>query len=466
MSAKSIAVVLRYRDPRRAATWLCEAFGFTIDRIAEAAPGTIDYIGLSYGPSTVLVCPEDHASGDRAPQSERQTCYLTVADIAAHYETAKAEGALLERKLERAEDGSELYVCRDPEGHLWSIGTHAFTPRQLASGPPPARPRGASLGLLAFTAIVAAALTAGAVLILSDTGATPGQSVDIAANGSDSDLTTGSLGDAPLTMIAAREQEIGELRDDLASLQREHVSQAAAMQRAKDELADAKAARTALQSELAAAQSEVARLEAEAAAARKAAADAGANLASLTEAQQDTLDAGAEAQASATRAADQLDEERRARQKAEAELAKAKSSHAEAVAAREAAFADRDAAAARLQALESAKKEAAASLARTREALAEANADLEAAEARHREAMAAKDKVIASLNAQLSAKAPAGASPPAKPKPKVAAARIPAPTVRKARKPAIESKPAPPAGDDAIDPAVLRRCGQEYYERC
>jgi uncharacterized glyoxalase superfamily protein PhnB len=466
MSAKTIAIVLRYRDPRRAAAWLCEAFGFTLDRIAEAEPGTLDYICLSYGPSTVLICPEDHTSAERGPASERQTCYLTVENIAAHYETAKAEGALLERKLERAEDGSELYVCRDPEGCLWSIGTHAFSTPPAAPAPPAARTRGIGLGLAAFATLAASALTAGAVLILSGPAAAPPQSYDVAVTESDGELTTGSLGDVPLSTIAAREREIGELRDDLASLQREHVGQAATIQRAKAELAAAIAERTVLQSDLAAAQSELARLRTEADAARDAAAEADARLASLAESQQGEANASDLAEARAARAAEALEQERQARKKAEADLAVASTARAEAEAAREAALADREAAAARLAAIEDAKKETAESLTRTREALVQANADFKSAENRHLEAIAAKDKIIASLNAQLSAKATIGASTPAKPKPKGAATRAPPPAARKAQKPAAQSKPAPLAEEDTIDPAALRRCGQDYYERC
>ncbi|MFO1173525.1 MAG: VOC family protein [Hyphomicrobiaceae bacterium] len=471
MNGRTIAVVLRYRDPKRAADWLCEALGFTLESTEEASPGVIDFIRLTYGPSTVLVCPQGDSATERAGPSETQTCYLTVENIAAHYETAKAEGALLERKLDKASDGSELYVCRDPEGHLWSIGTHDFGPPGGSVSPSPiaARTRGLGLGMLAFTAVVASALTAGAVLIVSAPATAPPNDavvVATAATGSDS----ADPAEATPSRLIAKDREIGDLRDDLASLQREHVGQAATLQRIKSELDAAKAAQKTLEADRAKAQQEVERLAAEADGARKSAQQAEARLADLEKQREAELVTASTTKAQDASALDSklaalktaLQSEAGARQKAEAELAAIATARSEAEAARDAALADRTAAATRLADIEKAKKDAVDTLASTRTALAKANAELASLEQSHRAELAEKDKRIAALE---TAKAPssAKATPPAKVK---AATRAAGPPHRKVHKAQAQAATKVTDPDETLDPTIVRRCGRFYYTHC
>lgn len=471
MNGKTIAVVLRYRDPKRAADWLCEALGFEVLSTEEASPGVIDFIRLSYGPSTVLVCPQGDSATERAGPSEAQTCYLTVENISAHYETAKAEGALLERKLEKASDGSELYVCRDPEGHLWSIGTHDFGAPGLSTSTAAisTRPRGLGLGMLAFTAVVASALTAGAVLILSAPASVPPDN-RVVVSAAETETDAGGTEEATPSRLAAKDREIGNLRDDLASLQREHVGQAATLQRIKTELDAAKAAQKTLEADRATAQQEIERLEAEAETARKSADAAEARLVSLEKERDSDLVTASTTKAQDASALDSrvaalesaLETESSARKKAEAELGTIASARSEAEAARDAALADRTAATTRLADIEKAKKEAVETLATTREALAKANAELASLEQRHRAAIAEKDKRIAALETVK-------AAPTAKPAPtaKVKPARTAGPPRKVQSKPrtqAAASEVADP--EETLDSTIVRRCGRYYYSHC
>ena len=50
--------------------------------------------------------------------------YMIVADCAAHYARAKAEGAEIVDELSTKDYGGSGYSCRDPEGHLWSFGDY------------------------------------------------------------------------------------------------------------------------------------------------------------------------------------------------------------------------------------------------------------------------------------------------------------------------------------------------------
>jgi uncharacterized glyoxalase superfamily protein PhnB len=50
--------------------------------------------------------------------------YLIVSDADAVYATAKAAGAAIVLDIRDMDYGGRAFTCRDPEGHLWSIGTY------------------------------------------------------------------------------------------------------------------------------------------------------------------------------------------------------------------------------------------------------------------------------------------------------------------------------------------------------
>jgi uncharacterized glyoxalase superfamily protein PhnB len=53
-----------------------------------------------------------------------QSAYVVIADIEAHYERAKAAGAVIVSDLEKQDYGGAAYSARDPEGHLWNFGSY------------------------------------------------------------------------------------------------------------------------------------------------------------------------------------------------------------------------------------------------------------------------------------------------------------------------------------------------------
>ena len=133
MCVPTITPVLRYRDVQASAKWLCQAFGF--QRLADehAAEGVADHISLRFGDDLLLLCPyEGSAFDDLLVQPGQiggqgtQSCYLTVADVETHYANAQMNGAVTVLPPERDNDGNVFYICRDPEGHLWSFGTRPY----------------------------------------------------------------------------------------------------------------------------------------------------------------------------------------------------------------------------------------------------------------------------------------------------------------------------------------------------
>lgn len=164
-----IVPTLRYRDVEGAQAWLCAAFGFVPHTLVRNAEGRVASAQLVYGAGMIILAPVGDSEFDelmRQPDeiggAETQSCYFVVADGDAHYATAKAAGADIILDLQNFEHGGRGYLCRDPEGHLWSFGT--FDPW---AGDDRAAPSARSMASLfagsAPRALVAAA--AGALLV-------------------------------------------------------------------------------------------------------------------------------------------------------------------------------------------------------------------------------------------------------------------------------------------------------------
>jgi uncharacterized glyoxalase superfamily protein PhnB len=153
---------LRYRRVPAAVDWLCAAFGFEKDRVVTGDDGDILYANLTFGGHMIMVLPvggSDLAQFFRQPYEvggvETQTCYVVVDDADAHYRTAKAAGASIVIDIDDDDHGGRGYACRDPEGHIWSFGTH--DPWQPRTAAPATRlaPGVVMAGLLVGAAVVA-----------------------------------------------------------------------------------------------------------------------------------------------------------------------------------------------------------------------------------------------------------------------------------------------------------------------
>lgn len=61
---------------------------------------------------------------DEIGQRSTQTTCLIVDDADAVYATAKSAKAEIVMDIADMSYGGRAFSCRDPEGHLWSIGTY------------------------------------------------------------------------------------------------------------------------------------------------------------------------------------------------------------------------------------------------------------------------------------------------------------------------------------------------------
>jgi uncharacterized glyoxalase superfamily protein PhnB len=122
---------LRYRDAPAAIEWLCGTFGFTPQLVVPGEDGRIAHAQLSYGNGMIMLASVfDTAFGrllkqpDETGKAVTQSAYLAVNDADLVYGRALEAGAQIVLDIKDEDYGGRGFTCRDPEGHVWSIGTY------------------------------------------------------------------------------------------------------------------------------------------------------------------------------------------------------------------------------------------------------------------------------------------------------------------------------------------------------
>ena len=116
---------LFYQDPKAALTWLEKAFGFELTMLIEDAEGNLAHSQMSFGDGYVMIGQEwsaDHKSPKSVGGKNTQTVNIQIeTDIDAHFERAKAAGAVIVAAPETQFYGDRTYRCSDLEGHIWTV---------------------------------------------------------------------------------------------------------------------------------------------------------------------------------------------------------------------------------------------------------------------------------------------------------------------------------------------------------
>ncbi len=127
----NVIPTLRYRDAAAAIEWLCGAFGFERHLVVPGERDTIVHAQLSCGNGMIMLgsAADDEFGRIQKTPAEvggvgTQSPYVIVPDADAHYERAKAAGAVIVYDIRSEDYGGRGYSCRDPEGHLWNFGTY------------------------------------------------------------------------------------------------------------------------------------------------------------------------------------------------------------------------------------------------------------------------------------------------------------------------------------------------------
>lgn len=117
---------ISYRDPKAALDFLEKAFGFELFMRIDDAEGNLVHSEMRFGDSVVMVGSE-WSEETRSPASiggkTTQTIHIHVdTDVDTHCARVRAAG--FEIIMEPADQfyGDRTYRCRDPEGHIWTVG--------------------------------------------------------------------------------------------------------------------------------------------------------------------------------------------------------------------------------------------------------------------------------------------------------------------------------------------------------
>ena len=128
MEAKpNVFPVLRYTDAPAAIAFLVNAFGFQVESDHRTPDGAVAHADLTLGPSVVGVSSDGMSPADSPWARVRQGLYLVVEDPDAYYERARAAGADVATPIADQSYGSRDFTLRDPEGHLWGLGTYEMS---------------------------------------------------------------------------------------------------------------------------------------------------------------------------------------------------------------------------------------------------------------------------------------------------------------------------------------------------
>lgn len=129
----TVLPTLRYRDPAAAIDWLGKALGFIRHFVAQEG-GEVVHAQLRLGRAMIMLGP-DHADdryGMHSPlvlNGTNQCVYIALpTDIDAACEQARAAGATIITEPYDTAYGSREFSLRDPEGHVWSVGSYAGEP--------------------------------------------------------------------------------------------------------------------------------------------------------------------------------------------------------------------------------------------------------------------------------------------------------------------------------------------------
>ena len=127
-----IIPTMRFNDAPRAIEWLCNAFGFERNLVVPGEdPTMIAHAQLTLGDSMIMVGShrEDEFGKHQIAMPTRstpttQSAYIIVDNCDQHHDRAVAAGAEVVMPPEDQPYGGRLYICRDPEGQVWSFGTY------------------------------------------------------------------------------------------------------------------------------------------------------------------------------------------------------------------------------------------------------------------------------------------------------------------------------------------------------
>lgn len=131
LTRSSIVPCLSYRNAPAAIEWLCRVCGFEKHAVYTGPDNSIMHAELTLGGGMVMLgSVSDDAyhrlmkQPDEIGGAGTHSIAVIVDDADAVYERAQAAGAEVVFPIEDKPYGGRGFACRDPEGHLWAVGTY------------------------------------------------------------------------------------------------------------------------------------------------------------------------------------------------------------------------------------------------------------------------------------------------------------------------------------------------------
>jgi uncharacterized glyoxalase superfamily protein PhnB len=121
-----IIPVLTYQDIPAAHDFLVNAFGFEAGGVSRNADDQPIHGEVRSGDGPIWlhrVTPEHQLASPRASDVANGGLFVYVDDVDAHYDRARAAGALIESRPIDQPYGQREYGARDIEGHRWWFAT-------------------------------------------------------------------------------------------------------------------------------------------------------------------------------------------------------------------------------------------------------------------------------------------------------------------------------------------------------
>ncbi len=121
---------MRYQNAPAAIDWLGRVLGFSRHLVVPGDGDKILHAQLTLGDGMIMLGSErddthGQLMGVPGPGGvNTQSVYLVVDDPEALHDRAVEAGAEIVSPLENPEYGGIFFACRDPEGHVWNIGSY------------------------------------------------------------------------------------------------------------------------------------------------------------------------------------------------------------------------------------------------------------------------------------------------------------------------------------------------------
>jgi uncharacterized glyoxalase superfamily protein PhnB len=131
LTRSSVICGQRYRNAMQMIEWLCSVFGFERHLVHAGPNGTIGHAALTLGGGMIFVGSYNEGDSQRLLKqpdeiggAETRDVYLLVPDADEVYARAKRSDAQIVLEIRDQSYGGRGFACRDPEGHLWTVGTY------------------------------------------------------------------------------------------------------------------------------------------------------------------------------------------------------------------------------------------------------------------------------------------------------------------------------------------------------